>query len=64
MNKQENESMQNWYKYQTLDGKMDFEDFYSRELKTQNMLLCDFMIRSHNTIVFVYTQYSLCIYIL
>jgi|TARA_R110000751_G_scaffold17103_3_gene53248 hypothetical protein len=39
MNKQENESMQNWYKYQTLDGKMDFEDFYSRELKTQNMLL-------------------------
>ena len=39
MNKQENESMQNWYKYQSLDGKMDFEDFYGRELKTQNMLL-------------------------
>ena len=39
MNKQENESMQNWYKYQSLDGKMDFEDFYGRGLKTQNMLL-------------------------
>jgi hypothetical protein len=39
MDKYELKTITNWHQYQYYDGKMDFEDFYGRSLKTQASLI-------------------------
>jgi|TARA_R110000824_G_scaffold62688_1_gene165797 hypothetical protein len=39
MDKYEIQTITNWHQYKLDGGKMEFEEFYGRSLKTQGMLL-------------------------
>ena len=39
MTKYETQRLANWHHYKSFGGKMEFEEFYSRSLQTQSMLV-------------------------